>query len=1469
MAVDLTARFTLVDEMSDRLANMAQNAQRMADSLTRAGSSANGAFDTLESDLDRAGQAAEGAADAVTQMGNAAGDAAGEAEDLADALAAAGDAGEEACQGIAEVADSGDRLRQALISASDAAAALSSQMEQTSSIQDDLNSQMERASDIAERVAESDRVSAETQQKLSDAYSEAEAAQTALTEAQERAERAMQAYNTALDAGADNVEDLERAAREAADANADLEAAQRRAEDATRELSDAADEASDELEDTGQTGVDAFEALSGALASAGIASAIGEITSALMECCQVAAQTEVSFKQLQTIAGESSMPMLTQQIKDLSSATGEAQSDLAGVAYNAISAGSAVEDAVGTAESATKLAAAGFTDTASALSVLSTTMNSYGDAAGDAMEIADSLIMVQNLGVTTVSELAAAMGPAISTASAFNVSMGNLESAYISLTKAGINTAQSTTMISGLMSELGSSTSEAAMTLQETTGKSFGQLMASGMSLADVLGILYDSVGQNNEALMNLWGTQTAGLASAAIVNQGLETFNENLVTVTNSAGATESAYAIMSDTAVDAQEDMATAAQNLQIAIGDALNPTLSKLYGLGTQAFSWAADFAAEHPVVIKALTALGVGLGVAAVGLTGAAVAASGFGAAISGVLASLTPIIAPIAAVAAGVAALAGVFMIAVDACQEDLGAAEELTAQSREQYWALEDLTAEYEKAAEQYGENDERTLSLKYKVDQLTESFEANKETLAEVQAQAQELCSSVDELSSTYTDNMNQINKDETNTLALVNRLKELGNSTQHTSGDLEEMRVITSKLAETYPDLDINVYKVLQNTDELTESIKKQCEAEAEQRRLHESEETYIQALQKRAELTEQLQKAQENLNLEQERMDNMSGLEHLFTGSEYDDLEAYQAMVEELTAAMEENEATIADIEGRWEGISDVAGKAQEDTISAEEALSVAFEGVSGELEDLCFMYDQAYNAAMESFNGQFSLFDEAEANMEATVAAAQEAQNSQLAYWTSYNENIATLKELSAEDLGVTQENWAAMMEFVQAGSEEAAGLAASMVENVNSGNEEALATLANTIGEVEAQKQQAADSVAEWQTDFNTKMDEIVQKVNQSVEDMDVAPAAEAAAKSTMDAYANQIKTSGGKAVAEAESIAKQIQAALNSANTTVKVNASVPGHALGTTNAEDVFVAGERGHELIVRNADAYATGTTESSDFYLAGEQGPELIVGQQGSTVFPTQETDRILNALTRQPVLEVPEQQPYPEPVIDIQVPQPQVISEPVINVPESKPQKMPEPVINVPEPAPIPEPAISIPEPAPLPEPVINLPEPAPTPETVVEIPEPAPIPEPVINLPEQEPIPEPVFDIPEPEPMALPEFDFPESEVSNITENYYQTMEQPSPILPETQESENTFPVLPPVEAANPAPAAPSGGGESSKRITLEINGSGAIAVDSSVDRESLLEVMQDNLRPVLMQIIQNEIYEEGQNSYDY
>lgn len=289
--------------------------------------------------------------------------------------------------------------------------------------------------------------------------------------------------------------------------------------------------------------------LKGVTVAAGLAGAA--LSAAQVAAMKFGSEYETSLAKLSTIAdtNKKSMQDFSAELLDLSDKTGVAAKDLAETAYNAISAGTDTTKAVGMVESATKLAVAGFTDSNSALSVLTTSINAYGDAAGSASEISDSLIQTQNLGVTTVAELASNMGKAIATGSAYGINLRNVESGYISLTKNGISTAESTTYLASMFKELGDGGSNIAKIIRTQTGKSFGQLMKEGKSLADVLGIVYDSVGQNSEALMNLWGSAEAGKASNAIINQGLSTFNDNLKTLTETTGITESAYSKMTDT--------------------------------------------------------------------------------------------------------------------------------------------------------------------------------------------------------------------------------------------------------------------------------------------------------------------------------------------------------------------------------------------------------------------------------------------------------------------------------------------------------------------------------------------------------------------------------------------------------------------------------------------------------------------------------------------------------------------------------------------------------------------------------------------------------------------------------------------------------------------------------------------------------------------------------------------------------
>ena len=135
---------------------------------------------------------------------------------------------------------------------------------------------------------------------------------------------------------------------------------------------------------------------------------------------------EDAIAKLSTIADtseETGVPLkdLKDQIMELSDQTGISASEIANNVYDAISAGQKTGDAVNFVSNATRLAKAGFTDSGAALDILTTALNAYGLEADQVGHVSDVLINTQNLGKTTVDQLAASMGKVIPTAKANGV----------------------------------------------------------------------------------------------------------------------------------------------------------------------------------------------------------------------------------------------------------------------------------------------------------------------------------------------------------------------------------------------------------------------------------------------------------------------------------------------------------------------------------------------------------------------------------------------------------------------------------------------------------------------------------------------------------------------------------------------------------------------------------------------------------------------------------------------------------------------------------------------------------------------------------------------------------------------------------------------------------------------------------------------------------------------------------------
>lgn len=1017
-------------------------------------------------------------------------------------------------------------------------------------------------------------------------------------------------YEKATGQAADSAENLSEKTTETEKNLDEAAEAARKASEEVEKFGDKSEESGKQSEESSKKSRDGIKELQGVLASAGIAATLNEIKNGFFDCSEAAAQFETSTAMVATIADTSqkSLSSISKEVRSYSTETGEAASDMAEATYQAISASVNTADAAAFAGTATKLAVGGFTSATTAVDVLTTAINAYGLAASDATQLSDYLITTQNLGKTSVDQLAQSVGKVIPLASAYNVQMDNLSSAYAVLTANGIATAESGTYLKSMLSELGDTGSDVSEVLLNSTGKTFAQLMEQGYSLGDVMSMLGDAVDGDSTAFNALWSSTEAGIGALSLFNAGADKYNSVLDSMRTSAGATEKAYSTMADTTDKSKQRMENSFNNLKISVGDVLNPALTQVYEGFTNVFAGMSDFVGEHPAVVAAISAIAVGVG----GFTGALAAYNIATTAAKFVTEAFTATLAanPFVLAAAGIVAVtaAAVTLTGVLITQSD--EYEGMTATCRDQYDELQNLNDQYNAACEQYGENSEAANSLRYQLDQLNDEFEANRQTVKEFVAECDGLVESHNKVMDAYNSSTSSIKDQELGTLALTQRLGELASQNSQTTASYTEMKAIIDQLNADVPGLGLTYDGVTESVEATVEAIKKAAKAQADSEYKAEQQQTYVDLLKEQSSLEQQIAEAEANLDAERQRrgmyQDDVTGdwVKGIWTEDSpwiawTSDIDEYKKSLEELQAAYDENQQTLSDIEGEWRGVAQAVEDAQNQTVTYDEAVSMATSSAQSALDELTAAYDKAYQSARESIEGQIGLFDTMKTSSELSISDMEKAMQSQTDYLNLYSENLKKAAEYGLDD---------GLIKSLSDGSEESAGYINAIIQNIEKlgGSTEGMPAAASKFvdefnskfEETTKAKDAFADSVAKMETDFDEKMGEIEQTMVGTVGKMEMTDEAAAAAKATIEAYCNAIRSMTGEAGSAAQAVANAAAAHLSTTPST-----TVSGHANGTLSAPE---------------------------DVYIAGEEGPELIVGARGSEVFPAQETEKILSAV-----------------------------------------------------------------------------------------------------------------------------------------------------------------------------------------------------------------------------------------------
>ncbi len=672
----------------------------------------------------------------------------------------------------------------------------------------------------------------------------------------------------------------------------------------------------------------------------------------MMECVETAEEFEYSIAKVQSIArvSDKDLKNMSSEIRRVGAEMGYSANEVSEAVYQAISASVDASEAVGFVEDATKLARAGFTDTTTAVDVLTTALNAYGKEANTTRHIADDLITTQNLGKTTVNELAESLGTVIPTASALNVSLDQLSSAYVILTKQGINTANATTYIRAMMNELSDSGSDVSAALSDLTGHTFGELMQQGWTLGDVMQTLGDSVNGNGEAFKNLFGNVRAGLGALSLFNQGADAFDSAMKSMQDNAGATEEAFAIMADTAVMTNERFKVSVENLKIAVGESLSPALDDLKKKGITAMEWLTEFAEDHPAVVQALAGAATGVATLATAATGAAAAIALLRLAFGDVSASAVLVATGTAAAAGGILALSA--------------ASENATREILNTHDAIKKSHDTTKEMARTSAESATHAQELADRYEELAGKAVLTEDEFKELNEIITELNTTVPGCSIAYRDN----------TAALDESSEALERNAYAMKAQVEYL---------------IEEAKYQANLEELTDLYKQQAKAEKDLE-----------------DVTTQL--AAEREHLQGVEYDNI--FVSLKGASAVRDLE--QAQIE-AQAIVEENETRISDLSAAIEGYVQKTEEATGANQELKDTLGVTHDSLM-DVEAANKAIEEAAGDANEKVRESIGLFDEWNKKSDLTLESMQKRWKDQTTGVNQYKDDLVYLKQVIDSD-----------------------------------------------------------------------------------------------------------------------------------------------------------------------------------------------------------------------------------------------------------------------------------------------------------------------------------------------------------------------------------------------------------------------------------------------------------------------
>lgn len=1121
------------------------------------------------------------------------------------------------------------------------------------------------------QTAQSINTSTDAVDKFGEATARAADKADEFTAAMDEMENATNAASTASD-------ELASAGNETEEALNGVTESSERAGKKVKDYGEENEEAGRKSKKFGEETTEAIQSIEDLLITVGITKLLKGIGDAFVDCVGDAIEFESAITGVyKTVDGTpEQLAQISDEVKDLALNIPATTTEIAAVAEAAGQLGIATENVMAFSEVMINLGEATNLTSDEAASALAKFTNITGTQASEYENLGSTIVALGNNFATTEKDIVAMSTRMASAGTLAGMTESDILALAASLSSVGIEADAGGSSMSTLISK---------MQLAVETGNEQLEQFASvaGLSADEFTKKWGEDAAQALYAFIaGLQDTERNGMSATAVLDdmgiteirlsnaiKALSNNSDSLgqaLTFANGAWEENTALATEANTRYSTLESKLgmtkNAANNLSIAVGDVFTPTISMAASVGHSILTGLTDFVKAHPTVVKGVAAITIGVGAftaAVVAYTVATKAAKVAQAALNAVqLAN------PYYLVGAAIAAVTVALVAFIASTAEAEDESKRLTAASKEQERQLQAMQAEYESVCDTYGETSYQAQELSWKIEEMTAQYEASKQTMEEYRNAFSSTMDSYYEMVKKHEEAEEKVTRESASIMSLCGRLETLTSQTEVTAAEQEEILAIIRKLNEEVPGLSLSYDKLTNSMSSSSEAIKALAEAEVASRKYDTYYEQLIEKMSKREELQEALTKATDNQSAAQSELNRLQesydkwyekhkyGLNSTKNASKMgqymakiadaqEDVNEFTDNVNEATKAIEDNEAEIERISTEMAKLSGTYEENAGALVTYEQAVEKSLSSVNAQITELCQKYDEAYEAARESIDGQIGLFDKIVVKAELSIADMQGAWESQILYLTSYTENLK-----KAMDFGLDR----SLVEKLSDGSEESAAQLDTIISKVENlgGKTEAAKKFVDDFNtkfrEVEKAKDDFAKQVADIETDFTGTMKTLEDQLDSTIDEMNMEADAAAAAKATMHGYISEIIAGGNSAVAAAADAAARVRAALQSGVTTTAsgggwtsyADAAAAGYSNIRTASEFARGGADKNKygsyqnylDAMYKQYGGYAEGTDYAdAGLKLVGEHGPELVEFAGGEKVYTADETEGVL--------------------------------------------------------------------------------------------------------------------------------------------------------------------------------------------------------------------------------------------------